>query len=708
MKYSDPELATFSLRGRHIGELRDLARQHLKLKDKEIYTADRIHLIAELSRAAAENEGLSRELRRGSVSLKPSFYLMRFSGNFSMFAKSARGRLGKYLRQHPSHLQHLQIQLVREPQAGTLEVLLTWQSSLTYWAPSFDLKQVQQLKFGFAEVDSGTKKAIVCCHTLKERQEITEVLKGALGLSLTPIILTQQLLEQIGTFDHVKRALYVISEPDAVTPANITYADENLAVRSLARQEEVDPRSQRQQSFYRITITNPLIEEGVGATSDSGKLWIPKETPVETVRDYCAALLKRVTGTLETMHKNDDIESILSTFDFEKMPNLVGADPLAFRRAIAALLCEILLMLTRKQKERAYTLPFEIARYGPPLFFLYPMLRLIDPSSQEVGHWRDEASWSSQVAVVGIEQSPSLRSHPGKVPIDAGNLVHPITGTNLSLTNVIADLELIPNERFLKLVGDTVKVVADQIPILKNVTAVVFRLSAGRILLDLDRAYGLAGTKTVLIGAAEMSELKNVLEKHSITPSKRPVLVERLISLGEKCKQMSDENCKNCIHDQKTICLRSLVGRYVRGTEILAHKGIELCDMKCRATVGGKQRRMWGFAKLSAHKGDGITAVNKPGAVLLAQILSQIDRVPFQTVLIISPSIINQNFAERAEVLCSAFGKELCILDGDTLASLLIDFEEQADFQHIDVAAIYRRSRKKPRSAKRSRVSSRR
>src|SRR6202022_3871114 len=102
-----------------------------------------------------------------------------------------------------------------------------------YWAPSFALKQVQQLKFGFVHIDFKVKKAILCCHTTKERQKITELLKGALGLSLSPIVLTQKLLEQIGTFDHVKRALYVVSEQDAITPTNITYANENLSARGL-------------------------------------------------------------------------------------------------------------------------------------------------------------------------------------------------------------------------------------------------------------------------------------------------------------------------------------------------------------------------------------------------------------------------------------------------------------------------------------------
>jgi hypothetical protein len=114
---------------------------------------------------------------------------------------------------------------------------------------------------------------------------------------------------------------------------------------------------------------------------------------------------------------------------------------------------------------------------------------------------------------------------------------------------------------------------------------------------------------------------------------------------------------------------------------------------------------MWGFAKLPSRKGDnGITLRNKPGAVLLAQIFGQIDKTTYQTVLFICPSPVNQDFQERAEVLCSAFGKELCFLDGDDLGRLLLDFEEQAPFDGLDVDEIYRNSRTKKKRANKKTV----
>ena len=126
------------------------------------------------------------------------------------------------------------MQLVDELKDGLFQILFTWESSFNYWAPTFELAQVEQLQFGFSVLDYSVRKGIVCCHTQKERDELAKVLAAGFSVRLSSLVLTKPLLEQIGSFDNVKRALYVIGKADAATPANITYADDNLAARSLA------------------------------------------------------------------------------------------------------------------------------------------------------------------------------------------------------------------------------------------------------------------------------------------------------------------------------------------------------------------------------------------------------------------------------------------------------------------------------------------
>ena len=259
-------------------------------------------------------------------------------------------------------------------------------------------------------------------------------------------------------------------------------------------------------------------------------------------------------------------------------------------------------------------------------------------------------------------------------------------------------MEFVPNESFLKIVRDAVHRVAEQLPKLKDVGEVAFRLTGRAIALDVKRAFGDLASRPTLVTASDIAEFQPAIQRQIVSKKNRDDVREKLVKLGEKCAHMSDEKCKVCTKDRDKICLRSLLGRYLKTPEILAHKNIELCDMTARCTIGGKERRIWGFAKLPSGKRDGgLTLRNKPGAVLLAQVFGQIDKTTFNTVLIICPSPVNQDFQERAEILCSAFEKELCFLDTDDLGRLLLDFEEQASFDGLDLNEIYKFSKTKKR-----------
>jgi len=158
---------------------------------------------------------------------------------------------------------------------------------------------------------------------------------------------------------------------------------------------------------------------------------------------------------------------------------------------------------------------------------------------------------------------------------------------------------------------------------------------------------------------------------------------------------MSDGECSLCVDKRQYLCLRSLVARYsvAPSSKLFAHKGIELSDIQCQLSLDDRRLTVFGFAKLGANRGQGsLTARNHSGAVLLSQVLGQIDKVTFDTVLILSPSTINEDLQERLKLVCSVFNKRLLILDRRILMKMLAHFQEQAGFDNLDVAALYKRS----------------
>jgi hypothetical protein len=708
VKFTDPELAHFSLRGLKIEQLRDLASQYLSLDTETVAQLQKTELISQLSTAAPDNRGLSSALRKQSISFKPSFYLMRFSDGKPVSLETAKRRMNRHLQKSKDGLHVLQVQLAQEYKPNGVEVLLTWESDLTYWSPSIQLETVRRLQFGFGIIDYASQKAIISCHTEREREDIAQLLSEGFSLQLGSLVLTKPLLELIGTFDKVKRASYVLDKPDLHTPANIVYSDDNLGAKRLASEEENDSRSQRAQSFYRIPILDSIIEEGLGATSGSGKLWLPKETPIDVVRDYGTALLAKISGTLNTMAKNNEIEAVLSTYKFEEMPELSSADPVRLRLALVELVRVILVMLANSEEERPYSLPPELALYGVPRFFSPPLLRLIDTETNELALWTDPQFGTKTVRVKEDFGRYRVYSEVGKQEIDLDQIEHPITNQRIRIGKVLESLFLIPGEEFNRVIQDAILRVSESLPKLNEVKEVFFTIRGNVLKVDLRRAYGELRAPT-LIAASEINECEQIFERQTVHPAQRKKVNDRLVELGEKCTSMSDENCTTCIHDKKFLCLRSLVGTYFRGVEILAHKGIELYDLSVQGNIAGKPRTMWGFAKLPSGPSDrGLTARNSPGAILLAQITGQLDKSTFKAVLVVTPSTVNQDFKDRLEILCKAFEKEVCFLGIDELGRMLLEFEERAKFDGLDLEKLYAESKKRIRAKKRDEMQPRR
>jgi len=122
------------------------------------------------------------------------------------------------------------------------------------------------------------------------------------------------------------------------------------------------------------------------------------------------------------------------------------------------------------------------------------------------------------------------------------------------------------------------------------------------------------------------------------------------------------------------------------------HKSIELSDMQGDlVTLEGDSLHAYCFAKLSPGEKGTLTVRNDNGAVLLAQILGQIDRGNLDLVVVISPSSVQEDLRERIELICKVFSKKLLILDSVQLSKILLDFEDDYGFEE-DVEELYKRS----------------
>jgi hypothetical protein len=274
------------------------------------------------------------------------------------------------------------------------------------------------------------------------------------------------------------------------------------------------------------------------------------------------------------------------------------------------------------------------------------------------------------------------------------NLPHPSTGEPVDLGNPLTHLELVPKPRLQSTLEAAIRHVSGQLEALRPVRFLPFHISAGRLRLDVDRALGrrTGSEPDPVVRPEELRELTAALSRDDPPRAERERLDRLLSQLGEECDYVKDENCRSCVADGDFLCLRSLVARRFTDHLLLSHKGIELSDVQFGATIDGEPARVFGFAKLSGTK-KGLTSRNGPGAVLTAQVLSQVRRTDFKVAAVISASVVNEDIREQLRNVCSVFGKRLLILDAPALRKLLIEFEDEASFApDMDARQIYKAS----------------
>jgi hypothetical protein len=213
----------------------------------------------------------------------------------------------------------------------------------------------------------------------------------------------------------------------------------------------------------------------------------------------------------------------------------------------------------------------------------------------------------------------------------------------------------------------------------------------GAIRLDITRALNVK--KGALIGnvlaGADVKQMKGAM-KREVSMAQRLRHLKTINSLGEKCKRMSDSNCQACLEDRQYLCLRSLLARFMRNPLLLEHKSIELSDLEGTLDVDAIGRiRSFVFSKLRKSK-EGLTVRNASGAILLAQIIGQLDKSTFDSVGVLSPSTINEDLRERLTFLGGLTDKSVIFFDESILVKLLAEFEEQSHFDNVDPKLVYK------------------
>lgn len=693
--------AILKLRGKSISDLREIAEKHLILDENidisELSQSDLTDLIA---KDIPKNRELRNEVNRLSYSFKPSFYLMFIGEKYGVDEsniKSVELRLRKVLgdnnnliqrKTNPS-IKEYRLESFRELEKNVFQLDFTWQKIHWYWAPEYDFKNVYELQFGLAVIDLNTKKAIITCHNKKEKESIAGAIAQAFGIKLSTLVLTRPLLGLIGSFDQVKKARYFVVDSESKFPENVTYADPNLGSFPVVYEQENNPVFQRKESFYRVTLGD-VLEQGIGVTSDSGKLWMPQILTVAEIREFSSQLLYRISDTLDELTGSGNYSTVLETLGITNLDEFKQIKSVKLRNEIYRLLISLINMIDRGENERPFTLSKDLVCNGVPKYFNYPQVQIYDEETESNSwfHWNSLTTFK----VVEDEGKFHIQTIDSKEILDFNNMRTPYSSSLIEDVDILSSLRLIPSHELKNVIIKALSFCSSQIPSLRNLPIPIFRIEVGRLIIDQKRSKGLIRFSDIMTSIApnEIDELKQVMNKE-LSSNRIDDLVAISRKLREKCEQMTDDNCELCVIKKDFVCVRSMIASFMKNLKLLAHKGIELSDIQGTLHIDGTEIRVFGFAKEINGPG-GLTARNHQGAVLLSQILGQIDKTDFNTVAVISSATLNEDLINRIKVICSSFNKKLILFDLNALLYMINDWENSREFEGIKPEDIYRAS----------------
>ena len=685
-----------------IEQLRYMAVRNLDYSIEGVQLKNKSELVSDLSSKAALNLSLRREINKLGVSIRPSFFLVnivpeneipeldkgliaqQISRNIHVINTSISNQSG-----FPSP-KNINFENIERNQYGLIEVQFTWQRIHWYWDTNVEYKHIYELRYGYAILNFEMLRGMLICQTQNEKHLIEKAIEGIARFRLTTQPFTKELLAMIGDYDRVKSAMYQRQELETNKPQEIRYTDEELSNKPLARDEETDPFSERLESFYRIPIGG-VEEYGIGATSRTGKLWLPRMTPLETVRDFGIKLLDKVSSTVDGLVETGDYDEVLKSLGLFDIEEINTISPVCVREIVVKLVHNIANMIIKNETTRPFLINDTLAIEAAGNLFFPPVIDLFDEEIGSTARWRDE----NGKQFVKINRSDDGKIHVKLAPqgdeVDLKKLIHPLSGNLLDVSEDLYNrIRLYPLPNLVNILIECLHIAGSRLEKLLGVNNLPFVIANNRITLDLSRIIG--EKPPIDIQLQDIREFRTI-STQTIQSNKRDELFKLLEELGEECKNESAQNCSECLSLKKYACLRSIVASTSLNSQLVRHQGIELSDGEGELNISGERSRYFMFAK--QNPGGQLTLKNTQGAKLVAQILDQVEKSTFEVVTVISPTPIADNLLNALRLLCKHFNKRLLILNREILAKFLIDFQKNSEFDNIDYKEIYKRSRKK-------------
>jgi hypothetical protein len=543
-----------------------------------------------------------------------------------------------------------------------VEILFEYQRRIDYINPqTAEPAFVYTLEEGIAWIVKSLDATIIKATSYTVSSFINSVIREYLRCRSRSFSLHKNITNSILGKESLKSGSYYKLHAGFDEVEGKTIRDKHLMTKTEGK--ETDEKYDRKSSFHKV---KGIIDSEIGLNinSDQGKLSIRKHLKKTEIRDWALEMIKNIIKEM-TQLKESDISSYLKGLKLEDIESLQE-----IKKGCKEIIRDIVIGINKVKSKGKVN--FSTDYYN--ISDLYTKGRdyfnfIFIPTCNSCGSNLYTCNATGQDATVslgGVGLTATCKSCLEEF-IDIPSHFKCYCGKSLEGgfdENILA----IPTTECVELINRVVEEIGLKYKIESNE---LLKFSNGEFeIIPIDY-------KAIYL-FNELPAFMNIPELGKIEPQiSSAQLYNVKVNLGEKCKNYSDSNCRDCLINKKGHCLQRVIAYFAQG-DLHGHSSVEFGDISFRQNLNGSSQLIVCHAKryIDAPKINGdhkYTMKNDAG--LLNQLVETIFDYRIDFLGIISGADLDPRLKESIIALVKLKHKRIVFFEKNDLVRILSQYE---------------------------------
>lgn len=602
---------------------------------KALYKLSRRQLIKIIENSDISDEEIEKYYEEYRYGLKPGFSIYSFKSNFKLLpdivVKKIKSELSKIQNLNEEQPQVKDIKFNNKDifKEDLCEYSFYYSKKYTYIDEKEEPAYIYELKETFIWIS--TKYNFVAIKNCDERvsKVLTYIISNIYETELTPIILTQELINKI--FGDKRKK---------VAGVNLNAGDSE-AEKMIISDPNLDKKEELKKQLEAYTTTSENLEISIseksntlGVNNAKGKLHLTKNMTATVFRNWSVDTIRKI---IEFISNNE------TNFEIFKAKNIMN-NPCwnNYNSETKKIIEEVIFKIISYYSDKEHYNPMmntkiDYSKIINKHFYSKIYLNCVTCGDSHCIPKCDCGSYNIKINQKNDVFCTTCGEKLTSLQCEEGHIINIDNSENINVY-------LIPENHMYT---EIIKFLEKEF----NINFNGYISISNRGIQITEKSLG------ALIKTTEIKEF-NEIWKIAIEDNERDDLQKRLKTIKEKCRESTKDNCNFCKKSSDKCCILQLFSTY-EGYRPGPHHGHEFGDLDFKVTYKGKEYQFVGIAKSSCN----LTHASKEGREMIQQILSATQDKRVEIIGAVCPARFDTQLEKDLEYIARCTQSKIIILD---------------------------------------------